>query len=421
MRIRKFWKGAPDQLLRSVSWLALGELLHRVMRLGTVVVLARVLSAYEYGLIAIVFLTIEFANVFTLQGGITGKLIHASEQELDRVANTAYWMNWIIFTSIFCLQCLAAFPIAWFYDNPRLISPICVVAAVYLVIPLFAVQGALIQRESRMKIVALAGVVNSLISNTLTIGFAIAGFGIWSVVLAHALSHVSWWTIYHRNHAWRPQKPTLAGWREILWFAKDPIGIELLDKLRANLDYLLIGHFIGVEQLGVYYFAFNAGLGISLNIIKMFSVTLLPYFCAVRDDLSLLKHKYFSGLKTIAAVTFPLVVLQSSLAQFYVPLVFGQKWLESVPILVVICLSALPRPFASAAEQLLVSQDQGWVGLRWNLIFTTLFALALLFAVQWDIYIVAVCVFVVHLFALPLFTTWTTQRVFFRSCVPSIK
>jgi O-antigen/teichoic acid export membrane protein len=411
--IRKLKDRFSDQLLRGFSWLALGEVCHRLIRLGTVVVLSRVLSSSEYGLIAIVFITIEFASVFSLQGGIGSKIVHASDRDLPVLLNTAYWLNWIICGTIFVLQCLAAFPIAQFYRNASLTLPICAVASVYLIIPTFMIQGALIQRENRMKILALAGVTNSIVSNTLTIGFALMGMGIWSIVVAYVLSHISWLTIYLRNQSWRPPRTfTLERWQEILFFAKDPLGIELLDKLRANLDYILIGRFLNVEQLGIYYFAFNAGLGITLNVLRMFSATLLPYFCSAREDLDLLKQKYFKGLKTISMVTFPLIVLQSCLAPFYVPIVFGQRWTVAIPILIVICLSAIPRPFALASEQLLLSLDKGAIGLRWNLIFTVIFAIALLIAVQFNIFTVALCVLFVHLLALPGFTAWVTHYVF---------
>lgn len=418
MWIRKLNSRLSDKLVRGFSWMAIGEFAHRFMRLGTVVILARALSPYDYGLTAIVFLTVEFANVFAIQGGITNKLIQADEKDLAVLCDTSYWLNWILCFSVFVVQCLAAFPIAWFYKDTQIILPICVVASAYLIIPVFTIQSGLIARENRMKVIAIANVTNSIISNSLTIVFALLGFGMWSIVLSHVLSNVSWFTVYLRNCDWRPPKGfTLQRWKEIVLFAKDPIAIGILEKLRANLDYILIGRFMGVETLGLYYFAFNAGLGISLNIIRLFAITLLPYFCEVRGDLEKLKEKYFKGLKVIAAIALPIIVLQSSLAPFYIPIVFGQKWIDAVPIMILICLSAIPRPFALAAEELLLSIDKGWISLRWNLIFTMVFAAALLVAVQWNILTVAACVLGVHLVALPGFVIWTTRYVFGRSLI----
>jgi O-antigen/teichoic acid export membrane protein len=411
--MRQLKSSLSDQLINSFSWLAMGEIGHRILRIGTVVILARVLTPHDYGLIAIIFLTIEFSNLLTFQGGITSKLIHTDEQDLHTLTNTAYWMNWLICGTVFLIQCLVSFPVALLYQDNQLILPICAVGLTYWIIPLFTVQAALIQRENRMKIISIAGLTNSLIANTLTISFALLGMGIWSVVLAHILSHVSWLTVYLRSHSWRPTISfNLKDWQKIFKFAKYPIGIEFLDKLRANLDYILIGHFIGVEQLGLYYFAFNAGLGISLSVIRIFSVSLLPYFCIDRENIDLLKKKYFRGLQIVTIIALPLIALQSSLANLYVPIVFGQKWIPAIPILILICLSAIPRPYALVSEQLLLSIDKGFVSLRWNLIFTIVLAIALLIAVQWNILAVAICVLIIHLIALPAFSIWTARYVF---------
>lgn len=414
MKLLNLNRYLSSKLLRNFSWLAFGEIFHRIFRIGTILILTRVLTPYDYGLVAIIFLTIEFSNLLTFQGGISSKLIHASEQELPSLVNTAYWMNWLICSGVFILQCLISFVAAFFYKNDQLIAPICATGIVYLILPVFTIQAALIQRENRMKIVSIAGLTNSFISNILTITFALLGMGIWSIVLAHILSHISWITIYLKNHSWRPQGSfSLEGWEKILKFAKYPIGVELLEKVRANLDYLLIGYFIGIEQLGLYYFAFNAGLGISLSIIRIFAVSLLPYFCDARENIKILKKKYLNGIRMVAMTTIPLVLLQSGLAHFYVPIFFGQKWIPAIPILILICLSAIPRPFSLVSEQLLLSINQGVVSLRWNIIFTAIFSVTLLIAVQTgNIFTVATSVLIVHLVALPIFSIWTGKYVF---------
>ncbi|HEY9636860.1 MAG TPA: lipopolysaccharide biosynthesis protein [Coleofasciculaceae cyanobacterium] len=411
--IQKLKRQLSGKFIRNVGWLAGAEFVNRIFRLATTVTLARSLTSYEYGLIAIVFTTIEFANVFTLRGGMGSKLIQASEQDVKVLSDTTYWLNWIICSSIFVLQCIAALPIAWFYKSNQVILPIWTVSLVYLIMPLFNVQASLIQRENRMNVIALANTIASFLVNTLTVVLALRGMGMWSVVIPYVLSHSAWLIVYLKNHPWRPSGSfTLNRSHEILIFAKNVLGVELLDKLRANLDYLLVGRFLGVEALGIYYFAFNAGLGISLNVIGVFWYTLLPHLCAARGNMMMLKEKYFSSMKSMALVAIPIVLLQASLAPFYVPIIFGEKWATAIPILILICLSALPRPFALAASQLLLTVDKGQVDLYWNLIFTVIFAASLLVAVQWGIISVASCVLVVHLIALPIFIVLATRYVF---------
>lgn len=401
------------QFIRNLGWLGGAELVNRIFRLGTTVTLAHLLTPYDYGLVAIVFTTNEFATVFTLRAGIGSKIVQADEQDVKVLCNTAYWLNWILCGSLFIIQCLAAFLIAWFYGDNKVILPICVVALAYLMLPVFAVQGALLQRENRLNIMALCNVTQSIIGNILTIGLALLGIGMWAVVLPMVLTTPVWIVFNYMNHPWRPTMAfTLERWQEIVSFGKNILGVELLNKLRANIDYFLIGRFLGINALGVYYFAFNAGLGISLSVMGILWVALFPHLCAVRSNFKQFKERYFSSLRTIALITTPLILLQSILAPFYVPLIFGQKWAGAIPVLVLICLSALPRPFASAASLILQAVDKTHINLYWDIILTVVFTIFLLVAVKWGIFWVAASVLIFHALALPIFTVWTSQYVF---------
>lgn len=244
MLINKLKQKLSSQFIRNVGWLGGAELVNRVFRLGTTVILARLLSPQDYGLAAIVLTTIEFANVLTLQVGIGSKIVQANEQDVKVLCDTAYWLNWIICGSLFIIQCIAAFPIAWFCGDNRVILPICVAAIVYLIVPNYAVQNALITRENRLNITALANATQSMLGNVLTMGLALLGMGMWAIVLPFVLTSPVWLAIIHINQPWRPTKTfTLKRWQEIVSFGKDVLGYQLLDKLRANLDYLLIGYF----------------------------------------------------------------------------------------------------------------------------------------------------------------------------------
>ncbi|MES1022625.1 lipopolysaccharide biosynthesis protein [Gloeocapsa sp. BRSZ] len=404
------WK-LSGQFVRNMGWLGGAELVNRVFRLATTVTLARLLSSYDYGLIAIILITHDFAATFS--SAIDAKIIQASDKDLKVLCNTAYWLNWILFVSVFIIQCIAAFPLAWFYNDNNLILPICFIALGYLLLPVGSVQSSLIRRENRLNIIALINVLQGISLNVATVILAFLGFGIWSVILPFGLATPIWLLISLMNHPWRPKVPfTLYRWEEIAGYSTNVIIVEFLNKLRANLDYLIVGKFLGFQDLGLYYFAFNAGLGISMNVLNVIVSSLFPHLCAVRNNLNQLKSRYLSSLKTIALVVIPLVLLQSSLAPFYVPIIFGQKWVPAIPILILICLSAITRPFGEAAKLLLLAVDRSRVALAWNLIFTLVFALSLIVAVQWGVLGVAAAVLITHIILLPLFTLWTSKYIF---------
>ena len=187
---------------------------------------------------------------------------------------------------------------------------------------------------------------------------------------------------------------------------------DLLKTLRDNMDYLIVGRFLGLKELGVYYFAFNAGLGISLSIIQSIIVALYPHLCAVRSDFAKLKESYYKSLRTIGKIMVPFVLIQSVFAPFYVPVLFGKEWVVAVPVLILICLSAIPRPFDAAAFQLLASVDKPQIGLLWNVAFTLLFTVALMIGVYWQAIGVAAAVLIIHVIFVPIFLIWTNRYVF---------
>jgi O-antigen/teichoic acid export membrane protein len=401
------------QLIRNIGWLGIAELINRVFRLGTTVTLARIFSPQDYGLMAVIYMTFELVTVFTHRGGVAAKIIQADECEVKELAKTAYWLQWIVCISLFFLQCGASFFIAWFYDNQKLIPLLSVTALVYLLLPLCAIHLALIERENRLKIIAICNVAQSTISNTIVVVFCFLGIGVWSIVWAIIIAEFAWIFIAWKNCDWQPPNYfQLKEWPKIVNYSKNIVGIELLNKLRLNLDYLIIGRFLGMEQLGFYFFAFNAGSGITMNIVTNFMSALFPYLCAARESTQKLKQDYYKSLKTLALIVIPIVVLQSALSPWYVPIIFGEKWISAIPILILICLSVIPYTFKQASTWLLNAMDQTQVTLYFDVIFTVVFGIVILGVVDRGILVVAIAVLAIHVLVSFGFSLWTAKIVF---------
>ncbi|MDX2098793.1 MAG: lipopolysaccharide biosynthesis protein [Leptolyngbyaceae cyanobacterium bins.59] len=411
--LRSFYNLKQDRFIRNIGWLGFSEVFIRVSRLVATVILARFLTTEDYGLSAIVLTTYEFIRVFT-RNGIIDKIVQADEAEVENVCRTAYSLNWLIAFFLFVVQVAGSFLIAHIYDNPRLILPICLIALTYLIYPLGSIQMALLRRGNRFNIIALAMLTMVATDNVLTGLFALLGWGMWAIVLPKLLVAPILVGICCRYQTWRTNHSwSLAGWQPILKFAGNILGVEMLTTVRENIDYLLIGRLVGVQALGVYYFAFNAGLGISLSAISAIRSSLYSDLCAVRSDPALFQQRYFKSLKTITPIIITLVFLQSSLAPIYVPIVFGHQWVErgALPVLILICLSALSRPFADAASLTLRALGYPQIELRWNGIFTVILATAIWIGTGGGITGAAIAVCATHLLLQPLYSLWATHVV----------
>jgi PST family polysaccharide transporter len=412
MIITKLKQLSANQFVQNVSWLGAAELINRIFRLSTTVTLARLFSSKDYGAVAVIYTLFEIISTLTLAGGIGAKVVQAQDEDLDDICNTSYWLGWLISGTLFVLQALAAFPIAHFYQDPQLVLPIMALGLSYLMFPQFNIQGALLERDNQLQVKAWCNITQAGISNFLIVILALLGFRVWAIVPPLVASYLGWIIITHRAQPWRPSGFRINRWRDILGFSSKAVGIELLGRIRRNVDYLIVGRFLGMEALGIYFFAFNAGLGISQSVLNALTAAWYPHFCEARGDRKQLKRRFLGSFKAIALTILPLVIVQSLAAPFYVPIIFGTKWGGAVPILILICFSAIPISLYESNARLLLALDKLTVNLQWNVFFSILFTVSLLSIVPLGITGVAAMVLVSQAMFVPIFTAWVMKTVF---------
>lgn len=411
--LKKFVGGSENAFLRNLGWLGVSEIFVRATRLVTAIVLARVMDPVIFGVAALVLTINELIRVFN-RNGIGAKIVQCAEDELDDISNTAYRLNVVFCISLFFLQCLAAYPLARFYNTPELIPMLQVLSITYLLMPLGMVQASLVQREQRLKTTALIDGGQVGLDNVLTAVLALTGLGAWAIVLPKFLTSPIWVFGYRRAHPWRPSKPFLRFnlWRDVLEFGRYYLSIEVLKTARLNLDNMLIGRFLGMEALGLYYFARNAGLGFSLTLINAINSALYPNLCEVKDNAAALKQRFTRNLKHIGLIAVPLISLQAGLAFIYVPIVFGEQWINAIPLLTMLCLSALPRPLAESASALALAAGRIDLDFKWNCVFTLLFVVTVGGASTISVEAVAAIVLAIYFVSHPIYLAVVWRAVF---------
>ncbi len=361
---------------------------------------------------AIIYVFLDFAFVF-IHSGITAKIVQTDGDSLQKICDTSYWINWIACVAAFCIQCLLAYPISKFFGNMDLFLPLCFCSLTYLLFPLFLIKSALIQRDNRMNEIAVIHAAQSITASLMIVVLVVLGMGIWAIVFSMFFSTSVWIIVNIREASWKaPRKATFEGWQEVVNFSKNVFGVELLNKLRSNLDYLIIGKALGDEELGLYYFAFSAGSGITMNIVNTFVWALYPHLCSIRLDRLRFKREYFKNLKVIMLSISLVVILQTSLSHFYVPIFMGSKWIPTIPILILICISVIPVSLKLVGSILLNADDKPEFSLYFDIFYTLVFALSILFMVQFGIYWVAFAVLMCHLVMSTLFSILSSRKVF---------
>lgn len=412
-KLKQFASNNDSLFIRNIGWLALSELAVRITRLVTAIVLARTMDPALFGLAALVLTINELIRVFN-RNGIGAKIIECTDNELDAITNTAYRLNWLFCGTLFILQCLIAYPLANFYKQPELIPMLQMLSLTYLLMPFAMVQAALVQRQQRFKQAALIDGGQVAIDNVITAILAVLGFGAWAIVLPKFLTSPIWVLGYRRAFKWAPtgkfNRFELAA--DVLKFGRYYLSIEVLKTARLNLDNMIIARFLGIEALGIYYFARNAGLGFSLTLINAINTALYPNLCAIKDDAIALKQRFNSNLKKIALIALPLISLQAGLAFIYVPIVFGQQWVSAIPILSLLCLSALPRPLAESASALALATGRISLDFRWNILFTVLFIISVTVAATVSLLAVALTILILYVITHPIYLIYVWREIF---------
>ena len=414
-----------SRYVQNVGWLGVAELINRIFRLATTITLIRLFSKTDYGMLSAIYTVFEFGLTFSMGEGIGSTILQADDENVDEVATNVYWLNWILLGSIFLIQCVLAYPIALFYKNPDLILPIVFLGLYYLIIPIYSVQDTLLSRKNRLEVKSWAIAWAAIVSNVLTVGLVIAGFGIRGVVLSMLLGNIPWIVLMFRNESWRPKYFTISRWREIFRFGSRVLSVELLNRFRMNVDYLFVAGMLGTEALGLYFFAFNAGLGISQSILWAIGSAWYPEFCEARESLRGLRSKWMNSFKTIGFVILPMVVFQVSFAWWYIPILAkGNKWDDAIPIVMIICLSAILLAISRSTSKLLRSMDRMKLDLIWSVVFMAVFSTAIGSAIliskgfapngtyQFPLLTVAVTVLVCQAIFVPGFALFIDRKLF---------
>ncbi len=403
---------------RNFSWLLGSEGLVRVTRLGTAVVLARHLTAFEFGIAALAIASHELLRVLA-QNGFGLRLIREADAHIDRLSNTLYVLNWLWCLGLFAIQCCAAWAVARYYNHADLQGMLIVLAAIYLAMPLGLTHMYRVQRRQQLKITAWVDSSQIMIDNLLTAALAIAGFGAWAIVLPKLIVVPIWVVGYRIAERWQFRPAAgFASFRGAFTETRSVLSAELARSVRAQMDIFVIGRFLGTEALGIYYFARNAGLGISLALLQAAAHAMLPRFGELHRRFGIsteLRSATFRILGLLLLVTLPIIVAQTALAPLYVPLAFGDQWSDAIPVLMVLCLSAVPRIVGESITQLARASGHAHIDARWNIWSVPVFLCCIVLGSSYGLLQTAIAICVFHFIYQSLFVTATMSGLFGRS------
>ena len=329
-----------QNLLTNAGWLVGTEITARLSRIFTVMALAASFSLIEYGTAILAIASHEIIRML-LRSGTGAQIVQCAEEKLKDYCQNAMIIQWIMGVLLTLIQLLAAFVIGEIYQNKEVMTLIAIMSTVYLFYPLVSVKIFLLHRENKLRYFSIRNALCIIIENVSLAILAIAGYGIISVALSKLFFCLCWVGLFYFS----PIKGFgfgfhLSTFRHLWKTSVQLMGSELSRALRFQADIFIAGKLISPELFGLYSFAKTAGVGLTQSLSSAFTTALYPYLCNKHRDTTL-KDSYLFVF-SIATIVGCFFLIQAVLVPVYVPLLFGEKWVDSHMTIALLCLTALP-------------------------------------------------------------------------------
>ena len=386
------------------------EVIQKVSRIAVVVAVARVMDAEAIGLAAAALAAGDIMKSFT-ETGVVQRIIAAKDSDLAAVATTAKRIFTLWCVGLFLSQSLLAAGIWWFTGGTLVPVMIVLLGLEYLVMPAGIVQCALAMRSGKLTGTAAVAGGQIVLANLLTAALAFVFPSPLALILPRVVTAPVWLIGMRRLH---PRTPPRAAHpvplSHFTGFGACLLGSELLRSLRLQGDKLVIGATLGPEALGIYFFAFNAGLSIATSASVAFARVVFPRITAAPDRAQATGEAIWLAM----LLTTPLILLQALSAPYYIPFLLGDDWAHISPIVSILCLAAIPSMVWSGTSQWLRAEDRAATELGVTALLTILLlgATALLSpygleTIAWG-YLAVTCIVQIAA-SLPLFMTLRTK------------
>lgn len=394
-----------QRTVAGLGWTGAARLLGQLLQLGATVILARLLSPKEYGLLGMVLVFTAFANNIA-DMGLGASIIQRSTLS-DRHLNSVFWLNVVTGMALTALFALAAPLIARFYDEPQLRLLSAVIGLNFFLGSLNVVQVSLLDRALNFRAKFWIEIVSSLVSGIVALTLAFSGAGVWSLVgqtlTQTAVRVVMMWG----QSSWRPALSfDVSAIRELMRFGGHLMGFGALMYWAMNVNKLVIGRWMGSAALGIYSLADKLMRLPFFNISDVTTTVMFPALSSIQHEPDAVRRAYLRGSRMIALLTFPMMIALGVLAEPAVLVVYGSKWRESIVVLQLLCCAGIVLATYNTSGWLFLSQGRTDILFRLGIYSTVVRALGVLIGARWGLIGVA-SAYVVGSYVFIWYPTWS--------------
>lgn len=353
-------------------------------------ILARLLSPSDFGLLGMATVFTGFATIFS-DLGVSGALVQKQDTD-ERHLSSAFWLNIITGLILTVLFIVTSGLIAKFYNMPELKMILVVMSFNYILASFTIIQQTILTKEMDFKKLTIRDIIAVICGGIVGIILAYKGFGVWSLVYQLLASTIVNGILLWILSKWRPKFIfSISAIKDIAHFSTNFTGFSLINYVARNVDYLLIGRFLGAEALGFYTLAYNLMLFPLFSVSWVIHKVMFPALSKIQHDLERVRRVYTDMVKTISLVTFPMMFMLFAIAPEFIRVIFGQKWEASVKVIQILCVCGLIQSIGTTVGTIYQSQGKVWLQFRMALINTALSIFFIYTGLRWGIIGVAAC------------------------------
>lgn len=353
--------------VRSSLTLAFAQGGGQLIRFAAILLLARILTPADFGLVAMVTSLIGVVQVLQDMGLSTVTL---QRPQLTAVqASTLFWLRAGVGAGI-ALICMLAGPlVASFYADPRALGIVVALAAGFFISGLGAQHRALLQRTLRFGDLARMNLFTVIAAAATAVALALEGARYWALVGYALADGVVGALLAWRYCRWRPSAPRFdRSTRDMLALGSYVVGFGVMAFLGRNFHNVLIGKVLGKEPVGLYGRAFGLVSVAQSYTNSALGIVAIPSLSGFQGEPALFRRYYVKALKVTMLAAAPMACFVAVYATPIVHFLLGDQWRPSAELLRILVLCMLAQPIAHSSGWLFLSRGRTRDMMRWGFV-----------------------------------------------------
>jgi PST family polysaccharide transporter len=324
-------KDLKEKTIRGGFARVVAQVANFVFRIGSLMVMARLLDPQDFGLVGMVTAFTGVLNLFRDFGLSTASV--QRENVTDEQVSTLFWINVLVGVVLSIFAVVFAPVVVRIYHEPRLLGITMVLASGFLFNALGVQHSALLQRQLRFTALAVINVVALIISTIVAISLAKTGFGYWALVAMTVTLPLTTTIGVWIATAWIPGMPRHGEEiHSMMRFGGTLTLNGLVVYVAYNLEKVLLGRFWGAEAIGLYGRAYQLINIPTENLNSSVGEVAFAALSRVQNDRTRLRSYFLKGYSLVLAMTIPMTLMSAFFADDLIFVLLGPKWSSAAVI-----------------------------------------------------------------------------------------